>query len=1221
MHVHAQSGLLEPERLTAGAADQFLAALDPAGERLFWVSNENATTELFGAELSVRSPQRLFDDAADATQPRVSPDGKRLLYLSFRSAATGELCVRDLAAQGLELGERRCFSLGGRTAMQALWSHDGKSALVVSREGLAGAIDLRRFGMDGGADSAGELILNRDLSSPALSPDGRYLLFVPVARAAGSAENSASRGSQKDASSLGASSMPSAKKNINADPGAGRAGVAPGARTSRVLGLLRLDRPDAPPKEIQFPLPGLPGFPAFSPDGKFVYFVQYLNDTNLDGVVDANDRAVLFRAPFDAGRDEPIEVAQPQQLTSADWDCQYPFPGKERLVATCLRGDALDVYSLPPGGVIPAEWTREQLEQELASNRSPWQRLHVYTRLLELDGDDRARALHLKRIIEQHLNMHEYQSAGFYSGQLERLAAAQAKSGALRAEEEPGEWEGEVELGQILHELSRHRRSLASIAEGQATHAVNDAMRERLEKLRAFSSSKSSQARLLAALVESELQDALGDIGRALALLDGVRGKIDAQALPVVLHLYGQRARELYEALGERKRLLEAELLLSNHPRLDEAEQLLYAGDYLRDLLRGRSREEGEALLAEAAGDLPGGSAASFEVQLEQTLRPLSSEPQRQAEIEQKIFALLSTHASYQRQREIVHQAVARARSASAEVLWYDVALRWADTVGKQHADRKRNEAIFKRVAMERAYVEWSRGDVKDAHEHFEAVAARTDSLEARAGAIDTAPGPDGTSAAAGAMRGAGELPPEASPELQFEESYRVARELAGEAEASAVHDDAERAKAWLKSALRKRPNDIPIHFLWAYLRHQEYLRSGDKTIAAKANAHYQIVLDLAREEPRYRAAALSGLGFLHGRLQNFGMAASYLEEREKLPFAGAESQLAVCTQRSRALLHAAHESEAAAEADACVALIDRTPALARFLPFALDRAALDHLDAKEPELAKARYDRLAALFEKDQGSLPPAPGAAAGAIAQAARRNRFVVQLGRASAELSLGDPAAALADLDRAEELFSLPGGIVKMQSIYARQSGTGAFKQELLDENYRALLDGLRARALVEERDRPAAEQPTQRRLALLRERAKRDGDGASGADDRRYIALAELNLAAAAMEAKEPAAALAHVEAGLRAADELEKLSATPVHHVTLALLEQYAQLHFEAGLPLARLQLDLPRRLARLYGELCDRPQPRFRDFTERFGLDLDRLALEGAPIDLPASAR
>jgi hypothetical protein len=1180
------TSIIEPERITAGSADQFLAVLDPAGERLVWVSNENATNELFGLEFSTRVPQRLFDDAADATIPRVSPDGKRLLYLSFRSAATGELCVRDLKKSGLQISDRKCLAPSGRNVMQALWEANSKTALVVSREGLSGEIDLRRFTVEGfGGDDKGELIVKRDLSSPALSPDGKWLLYVPVRRAGANAAPTVN--------------APKAELNAPNTIAPGNAGPSP-VRANRLLGLIQLGgkgAKPAEPRDLGFALPGLPGFPAFSPDGSFVYFVQYLNDTNFDGVVDANDRAVLFRAPFDSSAENPLDTTHAEQLTSADWDCQYPFPGKERLIATCLNSGSLDIYSLPLDGVIPRVWGREQVLQELTTNRSPWQRLHLYTRMLELDDSDPYRALHLKRIIEMHLQMREYQSAGFYSGQLERLAAGK---GAV----EP--WPEEHGIGQAMHELARHRRSLSSLGEGQATQAVEDAMHERVTKLKPLVGSPLPAVSELASLVESEIDDVLGQKALALARLEAVRERINERTRPVVLHLYGQRARELFESLGEREKLLQADLLLSQHAALEPSEQVTHAEDHLRDLLRGRAREDQKKLLDEAAKKLPAGSNAAFAVELEQTLQPLRAE--NQLEIEQQIFALMEKNPAYERGRIIVQQTVARARAANSEVLWYDVAEKWTKAVSKQNTDRKRTEAIFKRVATERAYIEWARGDLAQAETHFDAVTRHTSSLEAYAGGIDTqllAGKPPAQIEAA--LRDRFAAAP-GSPELLFSLSYLGARKLPAEPDANTLAKKAEEAKVRLKSALQVLPNSIPIHYLWAYLRHEEYLRTGESATALRANAHYQVVVDLARDEPRYRAAALSGLGFLHAQLGNHAMANNFLEEREKLPFANPSSQLAVCMQRARSLLHADRGPEAAAESDRCVALIDKTPALARFLPYALDRAALHHLDAGEPLLSQDRYDRLETLLKSGSANVQ---------VDAIARRNQFVIYLARASMELSLQAPTDALESLDLADALFHLPGNIETLESTYAAKNSPDAFTQADLTEDYEALLTGLRARALTAQGKFEEAKAPTERRLVLMQQRSKRDGQKPAAADDQRFMALIDLNLAVAAYKKGDVPGAIARIELGLLAGDDLAKRTATPLHHVIIALLALYAEMHFAGQVPLKGLKMDLPGRLSRAYAEMVDHPQPRFEGDRAQFSIYLNRLMLEGVAIQIP----
>jgi hypothetical protein len=1150
------SSLHAPERLTSGAADQFLASFDPSGERVVYVTNENATTEIFGAELSVRVPQALFDESADVTWPRVSPDGKKLLYISYRSTATGNVCFRELTARGLEVSERKCFLLGGGAATQAIWSHDSQSILVVSRNGLASETTLQRLSLQG--HTAPELLLQRDLSSPALSPDGKWLLYVPVSRQAGA---------------------PSASLS-------GHAGKS--------LSLARMDRLGDAPRDITFELPGLPGFPAFSPDGKFLYFSQYLNDTNFDGVVDAEDRAVLFRVPFDTTSSDPVDALHPQQLTSADWDCQSPSPAKDRLVATCFSDGSLDVFSLPLEGVIPAQWTRAQVSAELVQNRSDWERLLLMTRLLELDTDPGERAWHLKRLIEMHLRMHEYQSAGFYSGRLEKLAATQTGP----------EWIEHAGVAQVLHELARHRRSEEAIAQGQLATAVETAARERLGKLEPLRRSPLPTVAALATLVTSELQEALGDVGAAQSLLQGVR--IDATTKPVVLHLYESRTRELSDALNDRNAVLAVDRLLSEHPALEEEERMTAAMDYVHDLLRGMTATELAPLLAKARAELPDASSCAFAVALEQTLLPLTHDTQ--ATVEPRVLALFDQNPGFERRRALIREAIARAKATDSEVLWYDLAEKWTTSMDPQHSDRKRAEGLYRKVALERAYVEWSRGDLESAKKYFDLVARHTKSLEAHAGYIDVSL-LQGRTDLESEYRARFAATPE-SPELHFALAYLQARRLASLPNEE-VAQRAEEAKEHLRIALRDNPNSVAVHHLWGYLRHEEFLRLDRHSkeaaaIGKRANAHYLIAVDLARDDPRYRAASLNGLAFMHARLDNASVAAQYFSDRERIPFAHPDAELAACLAHARCLLHSDHAQEAAAMADHCIALVESAPSLSRFLPYTLDRSGLYHLVTRDYTTARERYERLQPLVARDRKDDPEG------------RRNQFVVHLGRAAAEVGDKKGREALIDIDAAEELLHRPGAIAPGQSKYGVKSLATAFTADLLTEDYEALLTGFRARALLLLNDYAGAMPVSLKRLALLERRAVRDGNEDAGADDRRWLALTEANLATEAYSTGDVAGALAHVEAGLRDTDELEKRTYTVVHGVTLALLRDYADLHFEGHVPLASMKLDLPKRLARFYAELCDRPDPKWLEMRKRYGLYLDRLILEGVQVTFAA---
>ena len=309
--------LLMPQRLTVGVADDLLGQVGPDGKTLYFVSNRDTTSELFAQSLVDGHAWQLFDDGADVTWPRVSPDGQSLLYISFRESASGQLCVRRLPE-----GDRpRCLQ-DAFAALQAEWIDHDRIALV-SRQSVQG--DLRLLEVTIGSSLSARLLLDRNMTSPAVSPDGRWLVYVPVARAV---------------QTVGPAFAANAAQTLEA---------IPLASASSAL-----------PAKIVLQIPGQTGQPVFAKDGRSLYVVQFFADTNHDDTVDASDHGVLFRVPITFTGGTPV-AGPPEQLTETSWNCEYPAPFADRLIATCSQDASLDVYSLPLEGEVPAEWTMPML--------------------------------------------------------------------------------------------------------------------------------------------------------------------------------------------------------------------------------------------------------------------------------------------------------------------------------------------------------------------------------------------------------------------------------------------------------------------------------------------------------------------------------------------------------------------------------------------------------------------------------------------------------------------------------------------------------------------------------------------------------------------------------------------------------------------------------------------------------------------------------------------
>lgn len=245
--------LYHPERQTVAAADDLLGQLTPDGQTLYFVSNRNETSQIFVQSVADGRAKLLFDDSADVTWPRVSPDGKRLLYISFGEHVRGQVCVRKLP----DGSDRQCLP-DGYGVLQAEWI-DRSRIVALARQSLHG--DLRLLELAAGSKLSARPLLDRNLTWPAVSPDGQWLVYVPV---------------ERDVPAVGPSFA---------------------SHGGRRLEAIRLESPQAPPTQLEIDLPGLTGQPAFARDGRSIYVVQFIDDSNHDGVIDANDDGILFACP------------------------------------------------------------------------------------------------------------------------------------------------------------------------------------------------------------------------------------------------------------------------------------------------------------------------------------------------------------------------------------------------------------------------------------------------------------------------------------------------------------------------------------------------------------------------------------------------------------------------------------------------------------------------------------------------------------------------------------------------------------------------------------------------------------------------------------------------------------------------------------------------------------------------------------------------------------
>lgn len=1115
--------LRSPVRVTAGGSNQFMGVLSPDGRSLYYASDRGATTEIFRADPTGGNPRLLFDRNASVTWPRPSPDGKRLLYISFRSDATGDVCVLDLAESG-----HTCVTGNGTSDVQAFWFPDGRSIGVVQRTGLHGDYRLLRVPAGGGPAST---LVDRSLSAPALSPDGRWLAYVPTER------------------------------------GATEVGISFAARVGRGIELRRLS--DGRTVSFLPDLPGASGFPSFSPDGRWIYFTQYLNDTTFDGVIDGSDNGVLFRTSFDGLQETPAATGIPTQLTSARLNCQYPMPAADRLVMTCSRDGTLDIYTLPLEGQVPGAWNSARIDEEIRSARDVWDRILLYGRAVTAEADPAMRLQVLRRISRRHAELREYESARFYATAVQRSAAA----GTFEAE-----WAA------ITLEMTAHREAENRLIRGQQSEAFLASERDRLARLNAMTP-RSPDAVALRALAVTEVLGNVGDKGAARSALSGF--DVGRVADRLVLLEAGRIAADLFDLLGERDALLSLYAALSCNPAIDPVDRFHFADRYVDVLGRGQSRAERGRRIADALPRAPVGSELAFRLELETRLADLGTKDPE--EVRKGIFEMYRGTTDPDRRKALVLVTAQRAAAADQEFVLYEFSNSWVSWLKRESSERRYAEALYRSVVVERAYAKLAAGNLPDARGNFWGATLQTDDLESHAAFIEAAIAEGRATVRQDYEKRFKDRPDD--PVWSFAQAYFLARDLPAEQDAAAFASAADQALAHLDRTDAGMPNAWPASLLRGFVEHQRWLRTGSADAAANALNRYLLAIDLGRDNPR----ALATLHFQAARLQagigNDAAALRHLAARERLPFASPEAELSFRMLRASCQFRLDRDRDADATADEALALVDGTDALARYRPLVLDRAALYALAAGNADKALELYAKLRPLVAASQ-----APEAGV---------NRLKLEVAEGSAALAAGKADVALKDFAAARALLtSMPEGLAPEP---ARSADVAPEPRVFARSDYLALLPALEAHALrMQDKFSEAAAAMHARRDALQARLKRLDLD-----EDLLDLASANYHLAEYAWRAKDADEAARSVDAGLKAAARFSERTGTPVTEEGLRLLQAGAELHLYGGIPLSRFSTDLRAGLAAATTEMARRPNP--RRSGDRFLLGLYRGLIEAAP--------
>lgn len=1104
-------GVTRPLRLTAGASNQFMGVLAPDGRTLYFVTDRHATYEIYRQNIVNRSGGRVMDLDADVTDPQIDRSGKRLLFISFRNDAGGDACIKNL-----DTGKIHCLTGPDTSDLQAFFFPDGKRVGVLQRTDLHSDLRLVSIPVQGGKP---RLILRRNMTGPSISPDGRFLLFVPIERLV---------------KAVGVTFAVKAGKGFE------------------VLNLQSGQKTVVKPN-----LPGRTSFPVFSRDEHAIYFTQYLDDTNKDGLIDGNDNGVIFKVPFDPKHPQKTAHAMPVQLTSAAWNCQYPFAAADKLIMTCARAGSLDIYSMPLCGAVPANWDKEKVWEEVWASRDAFEMLLLLYRAAAMEKDLQKRIEIYRRMAFIHMDHRDFESARFYIDQVRR----QAQRGVAR------DWAA------VFSEVLAHRVAQARPDRDEAIEVG------RARRLADFVPA-GPDGKALAALARSEVLEDLGRRQEAQQVLEGLDLR-SFKDFATVLYA-ARRFEEFFGPAGERQPVLKALAVLVQSRAIPLLDRLFLADRYTKWLLRGRSYAERSRLIRAAIKD-----AGAHDQVLKYRLRVagllLGVGKQDPETIRKALFKLYKSDRNVQMRKVLVQNtALASARKDQAYLL-YQFSNSWVSFLRKRQAERKYAEDLYRETVLERAYDALAKGNIGDARGSFFGVTLQTDSLEAHIGFIEAGLKEGKDVAAYYRRKYKGH---ENAPVYLFVKAYMAARQL-GDSSGARFEKLARTAVEDLSKAAQAFDSRAVFHMVFGFVAHQQYLHTHDTAKAAQAISHYLLALDLGRNNPRVLARVYMELGLLQAALGNYDAAMREFRTRLRYPFVDATSRLVATLGLAGCGFMLGHNRTAVDAVGKAVKLLEAHKSLDACKGFILDRAALYNLTAGHYAKALSFYRKLARLM---------GPHARTDHVAR--------LYLATGSAALGAGKCGLAVDELGKA-------AAALRQVGVFAprvRADWGGGLRPAVFDRNDLLALDyGLLSAAWHCRGNDARAMAAMKKRLALLRMRFKRrDAD-----QDLLEIASTDLKLARLAVAMHQPKAAARYISLGVAAHDKFAKRSGTNFTRTLSDLVGLAARLHFQSHAGLDEFSFDLHKKVNDVYEFIKRYRNPKWADVRDVFMVYSTMFNLEG----------
>lgn len=816
------------EKLTVGPDNHFQVAVAPNEDKIFFTRSTNLATRLYWRGLKgyqALGQVNAFEEAVyDTKDPSLSPDASRVAYTSFQDQARGDVCVKSVQ----ENSAPAVCANETVASEQPFWMSETKIGYIRRPAGASRA-----------------QLVSFDLSSRE-----KTILFEDHI--------------------LSADAHPAQRKVIYSTllESKGRIGGSRG-----VLKVFSLNNQST--NVVRVALPGLSGFPKFDVAGEYVYFAQFSNDTNSDSVIDGNDNGVIFRIRSSQLNEDSASV-MPEQLTTAEQNCNFPAPGRSSLYMTCAFEGTLDVYRLPKTGLIPVAWQESHLLDAYKTSRAIAERTLITNTLRHrIPAYQKVDAI--ERLMSQHILTGEYQAAQYYLEQVEQLAPASQR-------------EGFAVLSNLLEVL--HYRSAEKL--DQVSPEFLQLLRSKKAFFERVSKPYAQFSQVALAFVE------LSSRQPQLAKKRFERVKVAELRSSMESLFYLNLAQSLLE-VGQINSMswLDSVVRIAEGGVISVESRAYLASQMLRTLSQMEKKARPRAELIEQILKKVGPNSVLAVVLRSQTqllqLAQAATEKEEDAFFGEFNKILSQTGKQYFLRRVVSIQGILTLAEFNKTRVMSYVDSNWLSSASIHDTEYVKARDQYVSVVLDKSYSLWSDNQLKPASQVFYSAVRLTDDQEAHLGYISTLLAQNERKL----LDERYESLKKAGLNAANLEFARAAVLLADDASRAKKDDTSllDQAESILTSLKDDGARPAGKHSLLGFIYHQKVLRKSegfqfDTELIQKAHHQYLVALDLARSSNRMSARILQNLGLLHAQTGNHGLASGYFKARSKLGFETKAHQL-----------------------------------------------------------------------------------------------------------------------------------------------------------------------------------------------------------------------------------------------------------------------------------------------------------------------------------------